>query len=83
MKEFDDIYDKEISKRYPKTWVTTFIQKSKKRYIGAGRPFKQNLRNIFSALSIIVFMGHKLAGFMFDLGQQSNICRYSKDRKID
>ena len=41
MQEFDDIYDKEITKRYDKHEDERLSKrKNKERAMGAGRPFK-------------------------------------------
>src|SRR6476646_11902246 len=50
--------------------------KERKRDIGAGRPFKLDLRDRFVMLLVYyrLYITYNLAGFLFDL-DQSNICR--------
>ena len=78
MQEFDDIYNKEIAKRYHKHEITAFITKERdrKRDIGAGRPFKLDVKDRFLMLLVYyrLYITYTLAGFLFDLNQ-SNICR--------
>jgi hypothetical protein len=77
VKEFDDICDKEITKRYCKHELKRLSkQKNRKRDIGAGRPFKLNLENRFLMLLVYyrLYITYTLAGFLFDL-DQSTICR--------
>ncbi len=49
--------------------------------MGAGRHFKLDVKNRFLMLLIYyrLYITYTLVGFLFDL-DQSNICRYSKDR---
>ena len=51
-------------------------EKNRKRDIGAGRPFKLDLKNRFLMLLVYcrLYITYTLAGFLFDL-DQSNICR--------
>ncbi len=51
-------------------------EKNRKRKIGAGRPFKLNIKNRFLILLVYyrLYITYTLAGFLFDL-DQSNICR--------
>lgn len=76
IQEFDDVY-KEIKKRYL-TYELKRLSKRKdrKRDIGAGRPFKLDLRDRFVMLLVYyrLYITYTLAGFLFDL-DQSNICR--------
>ncbi len=80
MQEFDDIYDKEIAKRYEKCELKHLSLKRKdniKRKIGAGsRQFKLNLKYRFVILLVYyrLYITYTLAGFLFDL-DQINICR--------
>ena len=82
LKEFDNIYDKEISKRYEKHELQRLSTKRKytkrERRIGAiGRPFKIDIKNRFLMLLVYyyrLYITYTLAGFLFDL-DQSNICR--------
>jgi hypothetical protein len=50
VQEFDDIYDKEISKKYTKYEIHRLSKRKKdrERDIGAGRPFKLDLENKIS-----------------------------------
>jgi hypothetical protein len=54
VQEFDDIYDKEITKKYDKHEIQRLSSKRKdrKRDIGAGRPFKLDLRDRFLMLLV-------------------------------
>ncbi len=77
MQEFDNIYDKEITKRYDDYEIKRLSKrKNRKRAIGAGRPFKLDLRDRFVMLLVYyrLYITYTLAGFLFDL-DQSNICR--------
>ena len=77
MQEFDDIYNKEITKRYHKHELKRLSKrKNRKRSIGAGRPFKLDVKDRFLMLLVYyrLYITYTLAGFLFDL-DQSNICR--------
>ena len=77
IKEFDDIYNKEITKRYHDYELKRLSKrKDRKRSIGAGRPFKLDVRDRFVILLVYyrLYITYTLAGFLFDL-DQSNICR--------
>lgn len=78
MQEFDDIYYKEITKKYTKHELQRLSKRNKdrERDIGAGRPFKLDLKNRFLMLLIYyrLYITYTLAGFLFDL-DQSSICR--------
>jgi DDE superfamily endonuclease/Helix-turn-helix of DDE superfamily endonuclease len=77
VQEFDDIYNKEITKRYHKYELQRLSKrKDRKRDIGAGRPFKLDLKVRFLMLLVYyrLYITYTLAGFLFDL-DQSNICR--------
>jgi hypothetical protein len=52
VQEFDDIYDKEITKRYAKHQIQRLSKRKdrRKREIGAGRPFKLDLKDRFVML---------------------------------
>ena len=84
VQQFDDIYEKEIAKRYDKYEIQRLSKRNKdrERNIGAGRPFKLDLENRFLMLLIYyrLYITYTLAGFLFDL-DQSNICTetYKKD----
>jgi hypothetical protein len=78
LQEFDDICDKEITKRYRNHELKRLLKrKNRERSIGAvGRPFKIDVKN--RILMVIVYyrlyITYTLSGFLFDL-DQSNICR--------
>jgi hypothetical protein len=77
LQEFDNIYNKEILKRYERHELKRLSKrKSRKRDMGAGRPFKLNLENRFLMLLVYycLYITYTLAGFLFDI-DQSNICR--------
>jgi len=78
VKEFDDIYNKEIINRYPNYELQRLSSKRKnrKRSIGAGRPFKLDIKDRFLMLLVYyrLYITYTLAGFLFNL-DQSNICR--------
>jgi DDE superfamily endonuclease len=77
VQEFDDIYDKEISKKYAKHEIQRLSKlKGRKRDMGAGRPFKLDIENRFLLLLVYyrLYITYTLAGILFDL-DQSNICR--------
>jgi DDE superfamily endonuclease/Helix-turn-helix of DDE superfamily endonuclease len=77
VQEFDDIYDKEITKRY-NTHENKRLSKRKarERSIGAGRHFKRNVKDRFLMLLVYyrLYITYTLVGFLFDL-DQSNVCR--------
>jgi hypothetical protein len=80
VQQFDDIYDKEITKRYGKYEIQRLSKRNKdrERNIGAGRPFKLDLKNRFLMLLVYyrLYITYTLAvGFLFDLDQKSNVCR--------
>ena len=53
MLEFDDIYDKEIAKRYHKQEIKRLSKrKNRERAIGAGRPFKLDVKDRFLMLLV-------------------------------
>jgi hypothetical protein len=78
VKEFDNIYKKQITKRYGKHEAQRLLAKRKERdrSIGAGRHFKLNIKNRFMMLLVYyrLYITYTLTGFLFDL-DQSNICR--------
>ena len=77
VQEFDDIYNKEITKRYGKhELVPLSKRRDRKRDTGAGRPFKLDLKDRFLMLLIYYrhYITYTLEGFLFDL-DQSNIYR--------
>jgi hypothetical protein len=81
LQEFDNIYDKDIAKRYVKHEIKRFSCKRKEnreRKYGAGRSFKLYIRDRFLMLLVYycLYITYTLAvGFLFDLDQKSNICR--------
>src|SRR3954469_9713582 len=77
VQEFDYIYNKEITKRYSNYEIKRLSKrKDRKRDIGAGRPFKLDVKDRFLMLLVYyrLYITYTLAGFLFDL-DQSNICR--------
>jgi hypothetical protein len=79
VQEFDNIYNKEIINRYEKYELKRLSYKRKeyrKRKIGAGRPFKLNIKDRILMLLIYyrLYITYTLAGFLFNL-DQSTICR--------
>ncbi len=79
MQEFDNIYEKKITKKYTKHEIQRLSSKRKynrERRIDAGRHFKMNLKDRFLMLLVYyrLYITYTLAGFLFDLNQ-SNICR--------
>jgi len=79
VQEFDDIYDKEIAKRYGKYEIQRLSKRNKdrERNIGAGgRPFKLDLQNRVVMLLVYyrLYITYTLTGFLFDL-DQSSTCR--------
>ena len=79
MQEFDDIYNKEMIKKYTKYKIqcSSFKRKDRKRDIGAERPFKLDVkdRSLMLLVYYRLYITYTLAdGFLFDL-DQSNICR--------
>ena len=77
MQEFDDIYDKEIVKRYYKHEIKRLSSNEKKiekESIGAtGRHFELNLKDRFLMLLVYyrLYITYTLAGFLFDLDQRA------------
>jgi hypothetical protein len=80
VKQFDEICDKEITKRYAKHETQRLSKKYREREIGAGRPFKLGVKDRCIMLLVYyrLYITYTLAGFLFDL-DQSNICRDKKD----
>jgi hypothetical protein len=77
VQEFDDIYNKEIVKKYHNhEFKRLSKRKNRKRSIGAGRSFKLDVKYRFLMLLVYyrLYITYTLAGFLFDL-DQSNICR--------
>ncbi len=75
---FDDIYEKEITKRYVKHKIKRLSKRKtiEKEIQGAGRPFNLDLKDRFLMLFVYyrLYITYTLAGFLFDLDQKSNIC---------
>jgi hypothetical protein len=80
MQEFDDIYNKKIAKRYDNYKIQRLSSTKRKdireRELGAGRPFKLDIKNRFLMLLVYyrLYITYTLAGFLFNL-DPSNICR--------
>jgi hypothetical protein len=80
LQEFEDIYNKEISKKYHNYRLKRLSKrKNRKRDIGAGgRLFKLDVKDRFIILLLVyyrLYIPSALAGFLlFDL-DQSSICR--------
>lgn len=77
VQKFDDIYDKKIAKKYARHETQRLSKrKDRERDVGAGRPFKLDLKNRFLMLLVYyrLYITYTLAGFLFDL-DQSNSCR--------
>ncbi len=78
VREFDDIYDNEITKRHGKHEIRRLskMKNKRERSIGTGRHFKLDVKNRFLMLLVYyrLYMTYTLAGFLFDL-DQSNVCR--------
>ena len=70
--EFDDIYDKEITKRYDNHEIQRLTKRKDKRKIGAGRPFKIDIKNRFLMLLVYyrLYTTHTLAGFFLTWTRQ-------------
>ncbi len=74
MQEFDDIYDKKLAKKYAKYEIQRLSERiDRKRDIGAGRPFKMDLRDRFLMLLVYyrLYIIYTLSGFLFDLDQST------------
>jgi hypothetical protein len=78
VQEFNDIYEKNVTKRYTKHEIQRLSKRkdNRERRIGAGRHFKLDVKNRFLMLLVYyrLYITYTLAGFLFDL-DQSNICR--------
>jgi hypothetical protein len=81
IQDFDNVYNKEIVKEYEKHEIQRLSKskngKKRERKIGSGRPFKLDVKNRFLMLLVYyrLYITYTLAGFLFDLDQESNICR--------
>ena len=81
VQEFDNIYNKEITKRYEKhdvQWLSKSKRgKNRERKLGAiGRPFKLDIKDKIIILLFYyhLYITYTLDEFLFGL-DQSNICR--------
>ena len=79
VQEFDNIYNNEITKKYEKHESKRLSSKQKEkriRKIGAGWPFKLDIKNRFLMLLVYycLYITYTLTSFLFNL-DQSNICR--------
>lgn len=77
VKEFDDIYKRELTKRYDKHEMQRLSKrKDRERRLGAGRHFRIDVKNRFIMLLVYyrLYITYTLTGFLFDL-DQSNVCR--------
>ena len=78
VQEFDNIYEREITKRYNKYEIQCLSSKRKDRgrVKGAGRPFKLDVKDRFLMLLVYIalYITYALAGLLFDF-DQSNIYR--------
>jgi hypothetical protein len=77
LQEFDDSYNKEITKRYLNHELKRLSKrKNRERSIGAGRQFKIDVKNRILMVLVYyrLYITYTLSGFLFDL-DQSNICR--------
>ena len=72
VQEFDDIYDKEISKRYWKTWATVAIKKKRERnkVWCYSQTFQVKCQKQISYAYYRLYITYTLAGFLFDLGSE-------------
>ena len=87
VQKFDDIYDKEIAKRYDKYEIQRLSKRNKirERNIGAvGRPFKLDLKNRFLMLLVYyrLYITYTLAGFLFDLDQATSVEIFKRLRNL-
>ena len=78
VQEFDDLYNKEIAKKYHEHEIKRLSKrKDKNPNTGAIRsPFKLDVKDRFLMLLVYyrLYITYTLAGFLFDLDQRSNIC---------
>jgi len=75
VQEFDNIYNKEIIKKYHKhelKRLSKIKDTKRERKYGAGRPFKLDVKNSFLMLLIYyrLYITYTLVGFLFDLDKQ-------------
>jgi len=74
IKEFDDIYEREIERKYQKHEIKRLSKRidSRERKFGAtGRPFKLDVKNRFLMLLVYyrLYITYTMAGFLFDLDE--------------
>ena len=78
MQEFEDIYNKELTKRYNKHELKRLTNRiDRKRRAGSiGTHFKLDLKDRFLMLLRYyrLYITYTLAEFLFDLDQKINIC---------
>ena len=79
VQEFDNIYNKDIAKRYEKHEIKRLSKRKdreRERKFGAGRHFNLDTRDRFLMLLVYyrLYITYTLTGFLFDL-DQSNVCR--------
>ncbi len=78
VQEFDDIYEKNVTKRYTKHEIQRLSKRkdNRERRIDAGRHFKLDVKNRFLMLLVYyrLYITYTLTGFLFDL-DQSNVYR--------
>ena len=78
LQEFDDIYNKDVAKRYEKHEIKRLSKRKdrEREKYGAGRPFKLDTRDRFLMLLVYyrLYITYTLTGFLFDI-DQSNVCR--------
>ena len=71
MQEFDNINDREITKRYRHDYELQSLskRKNKNRSTGALRPFKLYVKDRFLMILVYyrLYITYTLAGFLFDL----------------
>ena len=83
VQQFDNIFQNEITKRYTKYEIQCLSKRKddlkRERNIGAGRPFKLDLKNRFLVLLVYyrLYITYTLAGFLFGL-DQSTVCNIQK-----
>jgi len=76
VQQFDDIYDKEITKKYDRHEIQRLSTRFRERETGSDRPFKLDIKDRFLILLVYyrLYITYTLAGFLFDL-DQSTVCR--------
>ncbi|MDQ6723436.1 MAG: transposase family protein [Thermoproteota archaeon] len=76
LQEFDDIYNKEITKNIISMRINGYQKERITRAKGVDRPFKLDVKNRILMVLVYyrLYITYTLSGFLFDL-DQSNICR--------